>query len=280
MLFRRLHWPCGHNRRAPDNSVRRILIEHQSRSPFLIFSSRNRVLMGAMDASHAVVDINGSEHEVVSKFKDHKLHVVRCRWSPSGRLFASASYDGEVNVYCAEGEKYGKVKTLRFKRAVEAIVFSTDNHWLIVAPREDNYLHYFDTENFNEKLINMNAHGDEHVSFTAMDLSVSADGKSLLTSTDKNRVIMFAIGTSIQTRNFWGVENGQWATPRSTFNLSHSCVYTTSEDNVVYLFDVGTEKKNGTKLSGHKGVVRDVHRHPTQELLATCSYDRSVKVWK
>jgi COMPASS component SWD3 len=239
--------------------------------------------MGSMDASHAIVDLDATSHNVVAKFKDHRKHVVRTRWAPNGKLLASASYDGEVHVYAASSDAvdsaYTKIKTLTFKHAVEAIVFTADSQWLIAAPREDNYLHYFHTETWKEKLVNMNSSGDEHVSFTAMDLVMSNDGKTLLTSTDKNRVIMFAVGTSIQARNFWGVENGQWSTPRSCFNLSQSCVYTTSEDNNVYIFDVGTEKKNGTKLAGHKGVIRDIHRHASKELVTTCSYDRSVKVW-
>lgn len=34
------------------------------------------------------------------------------------------------------------------------------------------------------------------------------------------------------------------------------------------------------RSEGHSGAVRDVHHHPTCSLLATASYDHSVKIWE
>ena len=42
----------------------------------------------------------------------------------------------------------------------------------------------------------MNAIGDDFISFTAMDVSFSPNGKYLLVSTDKNRIIMMTMDGS------------------------------------------------------------------------------------
>lgn len=46
--------------------------------------------------------------------------------------------------------------------------------------------------------VNFNENQDDHVSFTALDVSVSPDGKYLLVSTDKSRLIVYPIGGSSQ----------------------------------------------------------------------------------
>lgn len=108
---------------------------------------------------------------------------------------------------------------------METVLFNKDGTQLIIAVREDNYLHYINTETLQEHFVNMNATGDDHVSFTALDMSLSPDGKFVLVSTDRNRLIMFATGTPFQARNFYGVPNDQWSTPRTAWNLTQSFIY-------------------------------------------------------
>jgi hypothetical protein len=65
--------------------------------------------------------------------------------------------------------------------------------------RDDNYLHYIDCETWVETKVNMNANGDDHVSFTVLDLARSpGDERFLLAATDKSRHIVFRTGTSAQ----------------------------------------------------------------------------------
>jgi COMPASS component SWD3 len=251
-----------------------------------------RLVMGSVDNSASVVEIKSLRgekeplsYEVLARLPIHKKHVVRVAWSPNGKRFATASYDHFVKVLDEkvneDGEvKYEVIKEIEFAEAVESIVWTPDEKWLIVSARLDNYLHYYDTENWKETKFNMNvAQHDDHVSFTAMDLELSPDGKHLLVSTDKNRMIMFATGTPLQERNFYDVPNGEWCTPRASFNHTGTFVYVSSEDKSIYIYDVATATKRHV-LSGHTSNVRDLSCHPCYDIIATASFDKSVKIWQ
>jgi len=241
----------------------------------------NQMLTGSMDKTHALYDISNLDNiKVVQHFKQHEKYVIRVKWAPNGTLFATASYDHSLTIYRMNSEKsnFEIAKILRFTGQVEAIEFTRDSKQLIAAVRDDNYLHYIDLQTFKQNLINMNAIGDDVVSFTALDLQISDNDKYLIVTTDKNRIIMFCNGTTFQARNFYGIQNDEWSQPRSCFSKSLSYVYSCSQDKNVYIFDVSSSKVID-KLSGHSAQIRDMRHHPHLELIATCSYDKTIKLW-
>ncbi len=58
-----------------------------------------------------------------------------------------------------------------------------DSKSLLVGVRDDNCLHCVDMNTFEQRPINMNANKDDHVSFTALQLTCTADGNYVLIST-------------------------------------------------------------------------------------------------
>ncbi len=48
----------------------------------------------------------------------------------------------------------------------------------------------------------MNAYGDSHVSFAALDVSFSPDGRYVLAATDRDRLILFDRATGLQVGIF------------------------------------------------------------------------------
>lgn len=255
-----------------------------------------RLVMGSLDSSFSVVDIKGLApnatpesitYDILTQQKLHKKHVVRVKWSPCGTRFATASYDHvmrimEEKVNASTGEiTYEQIKEFEFVEAVEALVWTKDGKWLIVAIRKDNYLHYFNpSDNWSESKFNMNSNqADDHVSFTAMDLSLSRDDKYLLVITDKSRAIMFAVATPLQVRNFYDVPNEDWSTPRGVFNQSGGFIYISSEDKGIYVYSTATGSRVSI-LTGHTSNIRDVACHPTLDVVASASFDKTVKIWK
>ena len=251
-----------------------------------------RLVLGSLDNTASVVEITGltgakesMRYDILFQPKVHRKHVVRVKWSPDGTRFATASYDHFLNIFeesnsNGNGEPYQVIKTIELSEAVESIVWTSDGKWLIASVRADNYLHYFDTKTWQETKFNMNVNQlDDHVSFTAMDLQLSSDGKHLLVSTDKNRLIMFATATPLQIRNFYDVPNGEWSTPRAAFNHSGSFAYISSEDKTIYVYDTTTGTKV-TTLQGHTSNIRDLCSHPSLDIIATASFDKSVKIWQ
>jgi len=118
----------------------------------------------------------------------------------------------------------------------------------------------------------------KNTEFNVLDLNCAPDG-SILVSTDKNRAILFQINSSIQKRNFYGFISDDWSIPRAIFSHDGSYVYLTSQDYKVYIYSTINEKLVH-HLEGHTAIVRDLSMHPTKNILITCSYDKTVKIWE
>ncbi|CAG8572711.1 3609_t:CDS:2 [Paraglomus occultum] len=264
------------------------------------------MLTASLDGTAALIDV--VKNDKVQIFKDlHSKPIVKAKFSNDGNLFVTASYDHTLNFFkmvppvtpttpvtpatpqtprsptyvSPTGIKYVKIHTMKFPSALEAIAFLPDGHTLIVSIRENNYLHYIDLLTFNVEKYNMNANGDDHVSFTAMDISPSPhnNGAYILVSTDKSRVILFRTRSSEQLRNFYGVTVGELFTPRHCWHPSGKYFFVNDGDGQsVSVVDV-VEEKILRKLEGHEAQVRDLWFDSERELLITCGFDKTVIVW-
>jgi WD40 repeat protein len=165
---------------------------------------------------------------VQQSFKAHIKYVVCCKWSADGSMFATASHDKTVSIYrkaaatdsrSSTGSAYEQLTKLYFPEAVEAVEFLGNNSTtsttststttstataataaaaavqLVVASREQPHLTYVDLSEggqFAQSRVSLNANAwDMHVSFSVMALAASPDGKYLLASTDKGRIIVY-----------------------------------------------------------------------------------------
>ncbi|KAL6058672.1 LisH domain-containing protein [Balamuthia mandrillaris] len=241
----------------------------------------NLLLTAAMDGYHNLVDVSDpSSPTVRQQFKEHSKYVVRVSWSPDGEHFATCSYDHSVAIYELEPEQrdsYVLKKRLNYPTNPEAIQFTPDGETLIVAVRDDNYLHYVNVHTFVDDPQNMNAQLDDHVSFSAMDLAISPDAKYILVATDKDRIIMFRLGSSQQLRNFYGNKNDGFSHPRVQWHPSGKYIYCTSQKSLL-VYDVATQMVID-RFTEHDAMLRDIKHHPSKNMLASCSYDKSIKFW-
>mmetsp|Transcript_465 Transcript_465/g.877 ORF Transcript_465/g.877 Transcript_465/m.877 type:complete len:129 (+) Transcript_465:73-459(+) len=87
---------------------------------------------------------------------------------------------------------------------------------------------------------------------------------------------MFETGSSLQIRNFYGATNDHFSNPRSVWGEEDRFVYSTSQDQTVVGWDVYNDKMLPV-LKGHTRTVRDLCSR--RGILASCSFDRSVKIW-
>ena len=179
------------------------------------------------------------------KAKKHAKYAVRTKWSPDGTFFASASYDRTVRLYsCSyeDNEESGDsasfqcelVREFSFPRggAIEAIIFHQGDGKLslVVSAREDCCLHVINCGDLSDvRLLNMNELGDEHVSFSAMDISISPNGKYILVCTDKDKLLLLNFEDGKILRKFYGAENDMYAQPRHCWDASGKYLYATSQ---------------------------------------------------
>jgi WD40 repeat protein len=170
---------------------------------------------------------------VQQSFKAHTKYVVCCKWSADGSMFATASHDKTVSIYrkaaatdsssassSSTDGAYEQLTKLYFPEAVEAVEFLGNSSsatatmaatsftaatvaavQLVVASREQPHLTYVDLSEggqFTQSRVSLNANAwDMHVSFSVMALAVSPDGRYLLASTDKGRIIVYRCATAL-----------------------------------------------------------------------------------
>lgn len=249
------------------------------------------MLTTSMDGTSVLVDTSyepdfGADLEtsgIVQTFKDHNKYVIRGIFSPDdGRYMVTASYDRTVCIYLmSEQPKYTLLKQLGpFIGNVETICFSND-HTLVIGVRDDNYLHYVDLENMQTRRVNMNATGDDWVSFSPICISVSPDKTHLLCTTDhaSGRTILFVNGESTQVQNYYvHPTDNTFATKRHIWHPSGLYFYASGgDDNSIAV----VETKSGRvvdKLPGHKAMVRSLAIDPDVGL-TSAGYDHAVKIW-
>jgi WD40 repeat protein len=252
------------------------------------------LLTSAMDGSVRICDIrNGGS--ILQSFQDHRKYVVCARWSPDGTHFATASHDHSVNLYRCDRDSdsdnadgvlvaptsFTKLKTFLFNTNAESLAFSHDGE-LIIAVREDNYLHIADVATQTISKFNMNEKGDDHVSFSALFISLSpletTNEEFILVSTDADKLFLYHRGDSAPVRTFYGSHNDAYCQPRNGWHVSGKYIYSTSQDHQQYCWDVRTQLLVA-KMPGHASPVRDMRAHPDLPLLVTGSFDKTVRLW-
>jgi len=244
----------------------------------------NLFIIGTMDENHGLFEIKEHEDKVIiethKKWHAHEKYVIRVKWAPDGKTFATASHDQSVIFWRLNDARNDatEVKKLNFSGIVEANEWTKDGKNLIASIKENAFLQYIHVDTWEISLANVNELGDEYVSFTILELKLSQDGSQLLASTDMSRAIMFRQGSEAQVRNFYGYECDGYGQPRTIFD-SKGMIYMTSQDFKIYIYDINSGLQIDN-LALHGAFVRDLDYHPDHDLLASGSYDKTIKIWK
>lgn len=280
-------------------------------------------LIGCMNGHSYIVDIhnqyNTNDNHILVHNTHHNKYIVSCKLSNDGKYYATGSHDMTVKIYSFDSSTYASqhIITIPFNTAVESIEYFIDQYKLFISTRENNFIYICDIQqhiSFSAQPVtvpytqlsryNMNVSGDLHVSFTALHLSISPNGKLLAVATDKHRIIIFTTAMAqdnnvqhhntnqshtdllnssigLQYCNLYDIVNDGYSTPRITWSDDNRYIYVTSQhEHSIVGYDVTTAQRVST-LTGHQSIVRDVTYtvYNDQSILASCSYDRSVRLW-
>ncbi|KAI8063432.1 WD40-repeat-containing domain protein [Gilbertella persicaria] len=214
-------------------------------------------------------------------FKDHQKYVVQGLFSlEDGHYMATASYDRTVCLYQSDRStlpNYTMIKRLGpFIGNVETICFMKNQ--LVVGVRDDNYLHYTHLDSLASYRVNMNATGDDWVSFSPVCLS--ANHGLLLCTTDhaSGRTILFKAGSDKQVQNYYIFPNDNtFITRKHVWHPSGRYFYAIgSNEHDIAVVEVKTGQIVNT-LKGHQGMVRCLDAY--HQGLFSAGYDHTVKQW-
>ncbi|GAX79155.1 hypothetical protein CEUSTIGMA_g6595.t1 [Chlamydomonas eustigma] len=266
--------------------------------------------VGSMDGSVSI--LQPERGEILASNRAHSKYVVRVLWAKSdaeggsnGHLvLVTASHDQSVGVFSWEsteasgtelrssaeptaqigGEVHTlvEIKKVPYMTPVQDILLMPDGHTLVVAVKAAHCLRLLDIHKIkdlgDERLINMNEAGDNHISFTARHLALSPDGKYLLVSTDTARLLILRTCDWSVLRSLFATSE-QFHNPVATWHRDSFYVYVATTTAEVWAFHVGSGKVV-SKLAAHKINVRDMNYDASRNLLATCSFDKSVRIFR
>ncbi|KAK9832909.1 hypothetical protein WJX74_001562 [Apatococcus lobatus] len=239
-----------------------------------------QLLVGWMDGTVAL--LNAATGELQHAARPHRKYAIRLRWTRDGSHFLSASWDGSLALHhCSEGggAAFSTPTTLPYATAVHDVEVLPDGHTAVASVRDSNYLRLISLPELTETdRVNMNAKGDDHVSFSATALEVSPCQQYLLVCTDGPRLLMLSIQGWRQVRNFYGLAVEKFHQPSAAWHSSGHYILAAAAAGWVYIFHVGSAKLVH-KFKAHESNTRGLSYDPQLNTLATCSFDKTVKIY-
>ncbi len=221
------------------------------------------------DDSMRVWDVD--PHATLPVLRGHTRAVYPVAYSPDGRWLASGSWDGTVRLWdAATGEPCA---TLSHPSSVSGLAFGPDGTWLVTACRPDDGLRIWDvaTARLRKKIP---VH-DRNVLFHS--LRVSPDGTRVAATAEDGgyenlRLTVCDIATSNPLFSSKGLAlayspDGRWL-----------AVWAPDEKTVLVL-DARTHA-TVARFSGHENLVLQAAFSPDSRILASCSEDRTVRLWQ
>jgi hypothetical protein len=130
----------------------------------------------------------------------------------------------------------------------------------------------------------MNERGDDHLSFYAAALAVSPCGRYLLAATEGPRVLVLRVGAWRVVRTLFLPEPPQFHRPTVAWAGSARHAYA-SVGGDIHLLHIGSARPlrklaaAGRTAGGGAASVRDLHWDAARRLLASCSFDKTVRLW-
>jgi WD40 repeat protein len=256
----------------------------------IAFSPNGKLLAsGGLDKTVRLWD-TGDGREV-QNLGSHADSVYCVAWSPNGSLLASAGREGTIKIWDVEGKKESKLLAIKdSKDGVVQVVFGADNKTLY-ACGFDKFIHVWDVAAGKEvgKLGPMpdNLFGLAINTDGSLVAAAAYDGNLRLwnTKTRQGKVIQLQDGKKKTAVTFCIAFAPDGKSVATGHEANNAVRVTRLEKFVAVAVERSSEeKKTGggllpSELRGHTGVVHHVAFSPDGSMLATASFDKTIKIW-
>ncbi|BAT55428.1 WD-40 repeat protein [Nostoc sp. NIES-3756] len=191
----------------------------------------------------------------------HQGYVMQARFSPDGKLIATASYDKTVKLWNSDGKE---ILTIPHDNLVVDVSFSHNGQIIATACR-DGIARLWNLQ--GKLLVALQGHQGD-----VWSVAFSPDGKTIATASQDNTVKLWSLDGRLLK-----ILNGHNGAVYSVTFSRDGKIATASYDNRVKLWDAqGNLIKT---LNGHKAAVLSVSFSPDGKTLASASNDRTVILW-
>ncbi|GAM24710.1 hypothetical protein SAMD00019534_078850, partial [Acytostelium subglobosum LB1] len=297
------------------NSLRTTLSGHKKNVKCVEFIGTNGLSLASGSSDNTIKLWNTETGALLSNLTGNTSRIWDLSSSASGKLLASASGDGLVNIWdisqttkptcpltikAHEGDAY----TVQFHPGQDHIASGGyDKTIHLHDVRTGQLVKSFIGHSSSISKVIFNPHGnliisgskDSTIKFwdivsgvciktltshlgEVTSVATNSSGSLLLSASKDNSNRMWDIRTARPLKRFKGHQNTSKNFIRSSFGPNESLVVGGSEDGSVYIWDIETCNIL-QKLEGHAGMVYSVAWSQQQSVLASSSHDNTVKLW-
>ncbi len=224
-------------------------------------------ILGAGDDTVRVWDVD--PQATLPALQGHTRSIYPVAYSPDGRWLASGSWDSTVRLWDARtGEPCA---TLPHPSFVSGLAFGPNGKWLVTGCDLDDRLRIWDVAT---------ARARNEIAFPGKAIH------SLTVSPDGTRVA--ATGRDHASRNYrlavCDIASGKLLFSTDGLSLAYSpngrwLAALAADEKTVLLLDAKTHETAG-RFSGHDDIVFKAAFSPDSRCLASCSRDRTVRLWQ
>jgi WD40 repeat protein/serine/threonine protein kinase len=198
--------------------------------------------------------------------RGHTRAIYPVALSPDGRWIASGDADGKVRLWDAvTGEPCAT--PLSHPGMVQSLAWSPDGTWLVTSNSTDGRLRIWDAATARVK---------EIIAPDVFFVTVSPDGRRVAVTTySKSKKPRLLVGE---------IASGEWLFSAGGTALAYSpdghwLAVQDPDERTVLLLDARTHE-TAARFGGHKDYIRSATFSPDSRLLASCSRDRTVRLWQ
>lgn len=199
----------------------------------------------------------------------HSDRVLGVSFSPDGQLIASASRDHTITIWRRDGTFLKSWKA--HDRAVTSVIFSPDSE-IIASTSFDNTVKLWRRR--DGVLVNTLKNHTNWV----LSVAFSPNGQTIATASKDNTIQLWQRdGTYIETLKGHGnmIQSVSFK-PNLDSNSNRLTLASASADNTIKLWDL--DNRLFKALKGHQDVISSVSFSPDGQIIATSSWDKTVKL--
>lgn len=200
--------------------------------------------------------------------KGHKQWITALAWEPyhlnaECRYFASSSKDGDIRIWDAPVGKCLRVLTSHSK-SVTSLIWGGSS--LLYSGSQDRTIKVWRP---NDGILCRSLEGHAH---WVNSLTVNTDYVMRLGSS-------FRPSENVNQNDKEALKNAAVERYREVCGTEGEILVSGSDDFTMFMWKPETGKKSYARLTGHQQLINDVKFSPDTRLLASASFDKSIKLW-